>query len=495
MLAGSALSFTACKTDNGGTKPLDPWVKENAPDYSAASGVMTKYTYAAPGNGVYTIDGISYHVTDEEGNELTFQTEEKYREYKDCGFDVIMLDADYAYNGEDFATSRVKELLDLCEKVGLKAIMFDNRIYQLSRTETSIVGSGRRFTTQKHLERYVEECMSEYAEHPAFYGLLLRDEPNYKMLPQIGAVYKAIKAVRPKCFAQCCLLPLSDGSTYTLYKEGATSSTVLSAYKWYVEEFLKQTEADYVMTDSYPMESPSGQNVIKPLHLKGMQIITEIANEYGADFQMCIQSFSMKTKNVRKHRSCTEEDMYWQWYVSLGMGAKEISYFTYQRKKNSTSAGEYFDDGTSFISSSGEKTPLYTWVQDLHSELQGLISVVLNFEYKGMATYVGKPAPCNIGFLNGINDDEFAKIEEVTVSDGSVLMITEMYDEVKNQYGYMIINVADPSVKASVTAKVNFGNSRAVSVYDRSVNTLYQLDGNAYEVTLSAGQGVFVLPY
>ena len=516
----SSIMITGCGGDNSEKKP-DSSYFENAPDYSSSDKKVSLYAYAPPGNGVYTIDGKSYQATDENGNPVTFQTVEKYREYKDCGFDTIMFQADDPYRGEAFETSHIKDLLDMAQEVGLRAIMFDTRLHNLSASEKPIVGKGCTITdadyiayvksegidvkysgsnaqmeTQEDLNEYVRYCMKDYSEHPAFYGLLLRDEPTYKMLPALGAVIKGIKSIKPDCLAQCNLFPLHDGKTYQYYKEDATEDTILSSYKWYIEEFLNQSGSDYVMMDSYPMTVESGNSIIKGQHIKGMQIIADVCKEKGVDFYMVIQSSSWSNNGVRKTRAVLEEDLYWQWYTCLGMGVKQISYFTYQRKRTNVTTGEYFDDGTSFITSNGEKTPLYTWAENVHSEMQNLVKVVFNFDYVGLRSYVGIPSPCNIGFLQGLNETEFKKISKVKTSEGSVLLVTEMYDKTKNRYGYMIINAADPQAEASLIAEVAFTDAKAVSVYSDGKNEQKMLnDDGSIKFMLTPGRAVFVLPY
>lgn len=518
-VALSSLIFVGgCDGSGGGD--TDTSYFKNAPDYSTSDKKISLYAYAPPGNGVYTIDGKSYQATDENGMPVTFQTVEKYREYKDCGFDTIMFQADDPYRGETFETSHIKDLLDMAEEVGLRAIMFDTRLHNLSASEKPIVGKGCTITdadyiayvkangidvrysginavteTQEDLNEYVRYCMKDYSQHPAFYGLLLRDEPTYKMLPALGAIIKGIKSVKADCLAQCNLFPLHDGKTYQYYKEDATEDTVLSSYKWYIEEFLSQSGSDYVMMDSYPMTVESGQSIIKGQHIKGMQIIADVCRGKSVDFYMVIQSSSWSNNGVRKTRAVLEEDLYWQWYTCLGMGVKQISYFTYQRKRTNVTTGEYFDDGTSFITSNGEKTPLYTWAENVHSEMQNLVNVVFNFDYVGLRSYVGIPAPCNIGFLQGLNETAFKKISEVKTSDGSVLLVTEMYDKAKDQYGYMIINAADPQAEASLIAEVSFTGAKAVSVYSDGKNEQKMLNDGTAKFVLTAGRAVFVLPY
>lgn len=484
-----AVPYTGCSKDGVRSDLL-----KAAPDYSAQTKQMSLYAYAPPGDGIYTVDGVAYQITDENGNPVSFQTVEKFTEYRDCGFDIIMFQADDPYRGEEFQTSHIKDLMDKAHEAGLKAIIFDKRLHDYSASESPIVGENCEFKSQEELESYVADCMKDYRNHPAFYGLLLRDEPNYRMLPALGAVIRAIRAVDPDCFAQCNLFPLANGQAQ-LYREGATENTVLSAYEWYVREFLRETGSDYVMFDSYPMTVSGGASMIKAEHLKGMQIVADICRELDKDFYMAIQSSSWMNNRERKTRPVLEEDLYWQWNLCLGMGVRQISYFTYQRKRTNVWSGEYFDDGTSFLSSSGERTPLYTWAKNVHEEMQKLVPVIFEFDYCGLSTYVSQPAPCNVGFLGGVRDDEFTMLEDVTISPSSVLLVTEMYDDEKQQYGYMVMNIADPDAASSVNAELAFSEADAVSVYGNGTNEVFALDEGKFSVELAPGRGVFVLPY
>lgn len=482
---------------------------ENSPKYDDSTKHMSMYAYAAPGNGTYSIDGKEYQITDENGQAVTFQTKEMFQEYKDCGFDIIMFQADDPYKGEPFETSHLKSLMDLAFSVNLKSIVFDNRIHVLTNSKLSLLGykerniEAKQFVDQNDLNLYIADCMKDYRLHSSFMGLLLWDEPTYEMLTAIGQVYKAIKSVGDY-FAQCNLLPFSQ-SDYNLYKKGATADSAVEAYTYYVNEFAKQTESNYIMFDSYPMtvsSDDSNINKIKIEHIKGMQIVAESCEKNNLDFYMVIQSCSWSNKGVRKTRACLMEDLLWQWNICLGMGVDQISYFTYQRKHtNFTSSGEYFDDGTSFISSNGTKSPVYYWAKEGHIGVQALSKIIMNFKYKGLRTYAdGDASITPLSFLGGVSDLE--AFEEIVTNDVNftkegVLFISEMYDENKKQYGYMILNLTDPSYKVTMNTEITFKEkNKAINInYDDGSSKNIELNNHKANFTLSPGEGVFVMPF
>lgn len=224
------------------------------PDYTKTETTVDMYAYIPPTNGHYTTehDSIVYG----ESN----ITKERYQEYKDCGFNILLSDDEF-YGGsmktptvesdkKYFETSQTKEILDLCQKVGLKAIVFDYRVWRLSRSETSLIrkgdvteplwfwcsdivyypeeveydatkkiitlqdGSQRnvdfvqyQFDSMEALQEYIKIVMSSYRDHPAFYGIRFLDEPSEAKLTAVGQTTKAIKNIYPECYVLTCLHP------------------------------------------------------------------------------------------------------------------------------------------------------------------------------------------------------------------------------------------------------------------------------------------------
>lgn len=492
MLAISMMAGCNGSSDDSGS--VEPGI---VPDYSTSTKQFSFYAYAGPSNGIHTVDGDPIVETDEDGNEITFQTVEKYKEYADCGFDILLLQADDPWTDKKVQQDHVLDLLSKAKQANLKVILCDLRLLNLSASTTPIVGDNCAYATQEDLNAYVASCMKQYAESEfgdIFYGLQLRDEPSYKMLPAMGAVYQAIKAYDEDCFVQCNLLPLNNSQAKN-YQEGATEDTVDTAYQWYLEEFLTQSKADYVMFDSYPMMTTEGASYILQTHLKTLQIAANVCKEKNVELYSVAQTCSWKHNGIDKTRGCSEADMYWQTNLLMGMGVKQISYFTYQTKRTNSVSGEYFTDGDSFIKWNGEKTEMYSIMQNIHREMQKLAPVILNFDYVDLRTYVGPPPACSTGFLSGVKDAEsFQKITEVKPKEKTILFISEMYDAEKNQYGYMIQNLADPACKASAGAEIIF-NTNWLSVYTKGENTQKQLKKGVYDITLMPGQAVFVLPY
>ena len=66
------------------------------------------YGYNAPTWGRYYHDGQTYFLGED------FRSVKRYKEYKDIGFNICLLQHDNGYNGEEWETSSTKICLDVC---------------------------------------------------------------------------------------------------------------------------------------------------------------------------------------------------------------------------------------------------------------------------------------------------------------------------------------------------------------------------------------------
>lgn len=502
LLAGTLLfGFSAC----GGKEDISA----GAPDYSDSELTMPLYAYSGPTDGTYTENGIKYDTG------VDYRTEERYKEYADCGFNILLLQGNDPYRGEEFASSQTKKNMDNALKAGLKVIVFDSRLHELSTQESSLIAAedtydagriaGRtQFESEEKLAEYVADCMKDYAAHEAFYGLQLKDEPSHTMFQAMGEVYKAIKAYKPDAFVQCNLLPMvQSASILPRYSDlGTDLSQTETYYKAYLEKFLDKSGADYLLFDSYPMQqNDAGVKNISSTHIRGLQITAEVAKERGVKLFNVAQTCAHNAGGHRSTRKCGKSEMYWQTNLLLGMGVKQISYFTYWRKQDNSS-GEYFYDDASIISQNGEKNALYGYMQTIHREMQDLAKVILNFNWQATSYAVGAPLDFSMNWLSGVENQTLAKVSSHTVKQGGVSLVSELKDETRGQYGYMIQNILDPAwaeqggnTISEITLKFDDSYSK-LAVYDKGTLRYEKLAAdNTYTCKLDAGYALFVLPY
>ena len=476
---------------------------KNAPDYSSSTGQFITFAYASPTNGTYYIDGTPVSTGE------NYQTAERYREYKEAGLNTMMIQWEdrYPLAGElTFKGSHCEHLMDLCVEAGIeRCIITDSRVRDLSIGDKQIIGPGCQFANQTELNEYVASCIKDYYDHPVFYGLLLRDEPYYQHLEAFCQVYQAVKAFDKNIYIESNLLPFTVGETARKrFSPEWESMTDEEAYQDYLTRYLENSHAEKILMDDYPFRYNGQYEVIKTNYLLGIQTLANFCRDHDLALEIVGQAFGGKVGSRRAWSMPTLPCLEWQYNYFMSMGVKTFSFYTYWRKvANSTASdGEWFNDGESFVCSNGEKTSVYYNGQMLLSEMQAFAPVISNFKYKASKTMSSEPIAYPISYAD-INEMDLTllKEEDITLSEGRLCAINELYDETNNRYMYMMQNILDPrlfSAEDDLNMKfsINFGEDyNAVAVYYRGNRRLVPLDKGVYSSSLDAGYAEFLIPY
>ena len=460
-----------------------PYFAQFAPDYSESDLQMKSWAYIPP-----RLDVL---------NELDHRTEDNYRDYAEAGLNIMYIQYNPDREGYTTYSKTPEELfgyMDMAVSNGVeKIVVYDGRLYDMSASHTSLVGTAA-YPTQADLNAYVADCMKDYKDHPAFYGSFLIDEPSYGQFTAIGQVYKAIKAAAPDADICVNLFPMFD-FIKSAYAAGSASLTTEQAYRSYLNNFLEKTGADYIMLDSYPFMG----TFIQPYHFRTLQIAAEVCKEKGVELRAFAQSFSKKNSNGDvDERLCDETDMYWQLNFYLGMGVKEIAYFTYYQIAGVRPNGSVYIDNSTFMTVDGQKTPLYHFTKKINAEIREFAPILLNFEYQGLNYYKGSGV-ANINYVKDVARDDFTGLKSVLIDDYDFALVTELYDAQKENYMYMVQNIHDPKniayqQNAEITLEFGEEYNYAVVYYKDSVKYVELKDGK-YTATLSVGQAEYILPY
>lgn len=492
-------------------------------DYSDEVASFDAYAYSGPTNGQWTVDGVN-----QEQNPTDYRTVEHLTTYKNAGFNIYLAQDSITVNASTWETDG-KVIMDRAHEAGLKVILTDKRIQSLSEpiaaSSTGIsgeaweIGEGKRFKNLAALDSYIADCLSLYKDHPAFYGVMLGDEPSYHNAYCYGEVYKAIKRVAPEVYVQYNLLPLNNNEDSIKYRypnlandSSISNVDIENAYVAYLEAFLDSMGVDYVQYDHYPMKSEKTGSIsskvdtpyISETYLRGLQLVGELAKTRDIAVkvvaQTCVQNTSGED-GMLYLRQITEDDARWINNSLLGFGVKEISYFTYWTKQANYSDGEWFIDGGSFVNRDGTTTALYDFMKTIMAENQAFAGTIKCFDYSGSRVYNGTNSfsEQHISWLK--SDDTFGCITNVTTSQEATL-VTELYDWERYNYMYMLMNTIDPNEKnakgknTTQTVTVTFNDYYTNAyVYQNGVRTSVELMDGTYTVTLTAGQAVYVLPY
>ncbi|MCI6734862.1 MAG: hypothetical protein MR437_07305, partial [Clostridiales bacterium] len=334
---------------------------------------LNMYAYVCPTNGEYV---------DENGKKVNngdFRTEQKYAEYKNCGFDTLLLLGNDPFNDEEFEKSELKKNLDLCEKVGLKCIVYDKVLHDLS-TGDECVGDGKRFRDETELKKFIQARLDIYRFHPAFYGIEVMDEPSFYNFGALSDVYKAVKSIDEKIYINAVLLPFFEG-----LEKRYTEQSLLGelAYADYVEEWFKRTLAKSFDFDVYPFVFKDGETEndcgeIFPLYLRNMQIVAKTVKRYDAEFFVTMQSYASRSglKGCAYKRKMKLADFRYQKNVALAFGARDFRYYTYWLFPSQL--GD--PSSEAIMTEKGEKV-YYDFVKQVNGELKAEFATIGGYDY------------------------------------------------------------------------------------------------------------------
>jgi len=459
------------------------------------------YAYGPPYNtGWYKIDGKDIMVGED------MRTPERYLEYKETGFNILHAQDSGCYNGEEWEGSRAQIVLDAAQKAGLdRVIIVDERIRLLSCEKDGLVGEGKKFNTQEELDEYIAFCMKPYKDHPCFYAVQFLDEPIHRCFKAMGELVKAIRKTAPKTFIKCNLFPIVVlSATDAFYPEGGD---MYDRYERYFNAFIDQTGLDYIMYDNYPIyngELGQGQCFYR-FYFRALQIAAKVCKERNVKFYFVAQScgfFQNRSTTKTPIRYLTvktpnQDEMFYQINAILGFGVKRIAYYTYMTGRSVAT----IEHNSAMLTRSGEKTPLYGYVQNVNKMIQKLAPVILNFDYVA-DRYIIKPPfkshPFHLeyttrGFLNNVIDAE---------TSHEVALINEMYDKERDQWLYRVQNITYNYYEETAgippqttTIKFKEGFTK-VDVFDgENWRTVELKDGTYTTAPLKAGYAEYLLPY
>lgn len=449
------------------------------------------YGYTTPTDGYWYYEGKEEHYTGED-----YRTEERYREYKDCGFNLLFLQGNDPYRGEEWETSQTKKNMDNAYAAGItKITVCDNRLLNLSATEDGIIGEekGRykAFRDEKHLCEYVAWCMKDYITHPAFYGVMLIDEPRWRQMSSVAQMTKAIRKVAPQAFIQCNLLPLYRYNAVLYEKEGdkvdpCAVPPLRESFIRYIKNYLDTSEADLLTYDSYPMreEKEVGKFILK-YHIPGLQVAADELKTRGKQFHMVCQAVEYYTNGNLRFRRPSEQDMRWQINIALAFGIKGFAYYSYWAKQQNYLNGDHAD-GSSFITHDGKQTPLYVAMKKVHAQLHKL-TYLLDCEYENSTCFGdAETSPEYVKFVYR-RDLSDVKIKECNIK---TLIVTQLVHKPTGDKVVCLFNAEDPEnnpVTAKIKAEFNGKAEKAFS--------LKRPDGEKLndEITIEAGDGLFVI--
>lgn len=291
---------------------------------------------------------ISYWV----GPPKEFNTLLSWQTVKDCNFTVAG-----QYGG--YSVEDNKQMLDLCQQVGLKAMIVDGR--------TSWQGAFDDNFTQT-----IASLIADYGSHPATYGYFILDEPSAELFPALAKVSQELQRQDPKHLPYINLLP-----TYASPEQLGTPT-----YAEHLDRFLSLVKPAVLSYDHYALMKDSTDRAD---YFENLALIREYGLKYGVPPWNIILSLPHLA-----YRDPTEGEMRWQAYTSLAYGMKGLMWFTYWTMPE----WEQEFGGTAIVNPKGEPARLYPIVKQVNGEVRTLGKTLLGLTSTGVYHTGAIPRGC-----------------------------------------------------------------------------------------------------
>ena len=385
-----------------------------------------------------------------------FLSQEDFNLIADMGIDLLI--PEHSTTNFDLNSTSALMQLDHAQKAGLMITVHD----------PSLQHNLRRTTTD-----WDTKNVPLYIDHPAFYGVEIKDEPNMDEYKNIKILYDKWKTVFPP-----------DKWFYINLFPGIASHKQLGTdvYRQYVRDYMMTVGTDYLSYDHYPL---MGDGTVRGEYFRDLDVLGSTARDYSVPLHSIIL-----TAGHLGYKAITEADIRWQVACVMTFGARAISLYNFHHKEG--------DNAEACINSDdGKPTPLYYYVRTVNREIKAWDNVYLCFKWEGVAPVAGshgKPNAMLASIVDSyIKPDGIEGLKSI-VSDEDVLC--GIFKDTEGGMGYMVTNATNPGEKIPASLTVAFEKKyKGVMVYEKGKSRIITLDryGKA-KINLEPGEGKFLIP-
>ncbi|MCY2930597.1 MAG: hypothetical protein NTV86_14080 [Planctomycetota bacterium] len=375
-------------------------------------------------------------------------TLERYKEVAECGFNVAWagwLANTPATEPEPHQPTRkgTRKILDLCQQVGIKALIFDDRLLAL-------------YDPARLDEKVLDSLIADFASHPALFGYVLADEPGIAMFPRLGTFSQYLLKKDPKHLPYINLWP-----NYVNHPDWLGP-----AYEPTITKYIDTVKPALVSWDAYRQMFEGGDERFYWKNLESMRKLT-----LKAKIPMIQIIVSIKHMG---YRECSEADLRWQVYSSLAYGTRGIIYFTYWDVP-----GMAWADAPALITMDGKRDAKWFYVQKINRRIAKLGATLTQVTSTGV--YHTDPVPPG--------GHRLAKTGPVKKAEGGPLTIGCFIDRNAQEY----ILVVNRSFSETCLAKLAL-NEKILSAAEISRETGKPLApvsvaGKTLDIPLDPGDG------
>lgn len=416
-------------------------------------------------------------------------SEASFKQYKDVGFTELAMINHSLRNTSDeqfyLGSKRTMKSLEICRKVGLKAILNYND-WKASACEGSAYYGSTPFS--KH------DIYGEYKD--IITGIHICDEPFLKEVNGRGdnhidiygnkTLIDDFKKVYPNARFIVNLIPMT-----------ALESRGYSSYEQMMqiveEKFMAPFANPYVSVDVYPFHK--GMTTDDGTLAVNYRYIAESAKKFNVKPAYILQS---STNNDGEFEpTLSESDLRWEINSALAFGADTLQYYCYSVPKE----GNSFLYDKCILNKDNTPSDIYYSLQKLHREIQSFSNVILAYNWDktiGTTGYeISSYRVAGVEYNTNFEKENFDNPKHYVDAKATHDLLISRFTNSNYGEAYMFVNFADRggNCKAEITLK----HCKSVAVYGGAgfsgTPKIQSLDSNGnLSLNLAYGEGVFVIP-
>ena len=429
-------------------------------DLIGGKDVMPVLAYYGPYASTYSEDGqvLPNYITDEYWADMAA-----------CGVNVM------GHSITNYATSaqQVKKNLDFGEKYHIAVIVDDSNIRNMAdRDEISM--------------EEVSEELSKYADHPAFGGIYLLDEPYTSYFSPVDTADRNLYRYEK-------LAPLLHEKlgvfTYTNMLSSILGQNEFDRYERYLRECCDVLKPPYLMFDRYPFDKVQEGRINR--YFYDLAVMRKVSRDYKIPFWTFVQAGSQWNDGM-KHFDTegyypNEGQFDWNINTALAFGTQGISYFPYiQPYYFAYAESTPFDfERNGMIGAWGNKNRWYYYAQDMSKQIQAIDQVLMNSVSKGVLA-CGKEATADMGLTKDydvwLEGDSWRELKSV---EGNALIGCFNYQ------GKTALYVVNYEKEYAQLVNLKFHTDCRMTVTQDGEQQ--KLQGDGLTLDMAAGEGVLLI--
>ncbi len=394
-----------------------------------------------------------------------YVTDEYYQMLADCGLNMI------SYTQTDYATSPdvFKKTMDLAAKYGMGLFVTDSNI--LNKVDQDDITK----------EEVAKELVN-YADHEAFCGLYVVDEPQatYYSMGDGSRLLQKYEQLADVLHNE--LNVLTYANLFPIFDEREKDN-----YERYVNEFCEIYQPKILMWDFYPFEEKRDGDM--RLYLYNMSLIREKAEELGIPFWAYIPAGSQWNDGWGERPTVlpyfpNEYQTNWNINTCLAMGVQGIQYFPIMQVYQFTLAenGGFDFQRNGLIGAMGNKNQWFYYAQKINKHIAAIDEVLMNSVNKGI-------------ILSGKQANRDAELVSCVIESGTFNQLQSVSGETMvgcfNYNGKTALYVVNYSFEKAQHITLEFNGTQNIRKV-QGAETSY-VKGEALTLDMAAGEGILLV--